>query len=56
VTIASIGPQFLSHARNAEEADMQAVPGQHRENVNPQDSSTSDCGRRHPVHAILSKN
>ena len=36
---------------------MRAVPGQFRENANPQDSSTSDCGHRHPVqHAILSKN
>ena len=43
--------------RNAEEADMRAVPGQPGEIANSQDGSTSDCGHRHPVqHAILSEN
>ena len=43
--------------RDAEGADMRAVPGQPGEIANPQDSSTSDCGHPHPVqHAILSEN
>jgi len=36
---------------------MRAVPAQPGEIANPQDSSTSDYGHRHPVrHAILSEN
>ena len=36
---------------------MRAVPGRPGEIANPQDSSTSDFGHRHPVqHAILSEN
>ena len=36
---------------------MRDVPGQFGEIANPQGSSTSDCGHRHPVqHAILSEN
>jgi hypothetical protein len=36
---------------------MRAVTGQPTGIANPQDSSTSDCGHRHPLqHAILSEN
>jgi hypothetical protein len=37
----------------AEVADTRAVPGQPAEIAAPQDSSTSDCGRRHPVQLAI---
>jgi hypothetical protein len=42
--------------RFAGRADMRVVPGLPRRIANPQGSSASDCGHRHPVHhAILSE-